>query len=121
MGGHSRAFLGDDHCRLGLWHAFCSAGAAALYGAAFGLFPIGWIVLNAIFIYDISVKTGHFETVKHSIAGLAADRRLQLLLIAFSFGAFIEGAAGFRHPGRDLERHADRTGVPAASGRRVLR
>jgi len=74
------------------------AGTAALYGAGFGLFPIGWIVLNAIFIYDISVKTGHFETVKHSIAGLAADRRLQLLLIAFSFGAFIEGAAGFGTP-----------------------
>ncbi|RPI28413.1 MAG: L-lactate permease [Acidobacteria bacterium] len=74
------------------------AGAASIYGAGFGLFPIGWIVLNAIFIYDISVKTGHFETVKHSIAGLAADRRLQLLLIAFSFGAFIEGAAGFGTP-----------------------
>src|SRR6185369_6202016 len=74
------------------------AGMAALYGAAFGLFPIGWIVLCAIFVYDITVHTGQFEIVKHSIAGLADDRRVQVLLIAFSFGAFIEGAAGFGTP-----------------------
>src|SRR5689334_4140160 len=74
------------------------AGMAALYGAAFGLFPIGWIVLCAIFVYDITVHTGQFEIVKHSIAGLADDRRIQVLLIAFSFGAFIEGAAGFGTP-----------------------
>ncbi len=74
------------------------ASAALGYGAAFGLFPIGWIVLNAIFIYDITVETGQFEIVKHSIAGLADDRRIQALLIAFSFGAFIEGAAGFGTP-----------------------
>jgi lactate permease len=72
--------------------------ASAANGAAFGLFPIGWIVLNAIFVYDITVKTGKFETVKHTIAGLASDRRVQALLIAFSFGAFIEGAAGFGTP-----------------------
>jgi lactate permease len=74
------------------------AGMAAVNGALFGLLPIGWIVLNAIFIYDITVKSGDFEVVKHSIAGLAADRRIQALLIAFSFGAFIEGAAGFGTP-----------------------
>ncbi|HKX31089.1 MAG TPA: L-lactate permease [Blastocatellia bacterium] len=72
--------------------------AAAGNGAAFGLFPIGWIVLNAIFVYDITVATGKFETIKHTIAGLARDRRIQALLIAFSFGAFIEGAAGFGTP-----------------------
>ncbi len=72
--------------------------AAAGNGAAFGLFPIGWIVLWAIFLYDITVYTGKFETVKHTIAGLASDRRIQALLIAFSFGAFIEGAAGFGTP-----------------------
>lgn len=72
--------------------------SAAGYGAAYGLFPIGWIVLNAIFIYDISVHTGKFEIVKQNIAGLADDRRVQALLIAFSFGAFIEGAAGFGTP-----------------------
>ena len=75
-----------------------TASAAALYGAAFGLLPIGWIVLNAIFVYDITVKTGKFEVVKETIAGLAGDRRIQVLLIAFAFGAFIEGAAGFGTP-----------------------
>jgi lactate permease len=75
-----------------------TAVAAATNGAAFGLFPIGWIVLCAIFVYDITVKTGKFEEVRHTIAGLAVDRRIQVLLIAFSFGAFIEGAAGFGTP-----------------------
>ncbi len=74
------------------------AVAAVLNGAAYGLFPIGWIVLNAIFVYDITVETGQFEVVKRTIAGLASDRRLQLLLIGFSFGAFIEGASGFGTP-----------------------
>jgi len=71
---------------------------AAANGAAYGLFPIGWIVLTAIFTYDISVATGKFEVLKRSIAALADDRRIQVLLIAFSFGAFIEGAAGFGTP-----------------------
>lgn len=71
---------------------------AAFNGALYGLFPIGWIVLAAIFIYDITVKTGKFEVVKQTIAGLASDRRIQVLLIAFAFGAFIEGAAGFGTP-----------------------
>jgi lactate permease len=71
---------------------------AAVNGALFGLMPIGWIVLNAIFVYDLSVKAGKFEVVKETIAGLAADRRVQVLLIAFAFGAFIEGAAGFGTP-----------------------
>ncbi|HVP61835.1 MAG TPA: L-lactate permease [Myxococcaceae bacterium] len=74
------------------------AVAAALNGALFGILPIGWIVLNAIFLYDISVSTGEFENVKHTIAGLASDRRVQILLIGFSFGAFIEGASGFGTP-----------------------
>ncbi|WP_438481124.1 L-lactate permease [Oleiharenicola lentus] len=74
------------------------AGAAAAYGALYGLLPIGWIVLNVVFLYDITVKTGQFEIVKQSIANLSADRRIQALLIAFSFGAFIEGAAGFGAP-----------------------
>jgi len=72
--------------------------ASAANGAAFGLFPIGWIVLCAIFLYDITVHTGKFEIVKQTIADLATDRRIQALLIAFSFGAFIEGAAGFGTP-----------------------
>jgi lactate permease len=71
---------------------------SALYGGAYGLFPIGWIVLCAIFVYDITVATGTFAIVKESIAGLADDRRVQVLLVAYCFGAFIEGAAGFGTP-----------------------
>ncbi|HET9595176.1 MAG TPA: L-lactate permease [Anaeromyxobacteraceae bacterium] len=74
------------------------AASTAVLGACFGLLPIGWIILNAIFVYDISVKTGKFEIVKDTIAGIAADRRIQVLLIGFAFGAFIEGAAGFGTP-----------------------
>jgi lactate permease len=72
--------------------------AAAANGAAFGLLPIGWIVLAAIFLYTLTVETGQFEIVKHSVASLSDDRRIQALLIAFSFGAFVEGAAGFGTP-----------------------
>ncbi len=72
--------------------------AAAADGAAFGLFPIGWIVLAAIFLYALTVETGQFELVKRSVMSLSADRRVQALLIAFCFGAFIEGAAGFGTP-----------------------
>src|SRR5277367_5061773 len=68
------------------------------YGTAFGLLKIVWIVVAAVFLYDISVETGQFEIMKHSVAGITPDRRLQLLLIAFCFGAFIEGAAGFGTP-----------------------
>ncbi len=72
--------------------------AAAGYGAAFGLFPIGWLILNAIFIYQLSVETGQFAVLQAKIAGVSRDRRIQALLIAFCFGAFIEGAAGFGAP-----------------------
>jgi lactate permease len=75
-----------------------TAVATAVYGAAYGLFPIGWIILNAVFLYRLTVSTGQFEIVKSSVARLSADRRVQALLIAFSFGAFIEGAAGFGTP-----------------------
>lgn len=71
---------------------------AAGYGAAYGLLPIGWIVLNAVFLYALTVETGTFETVKQSIVSLSDDRRVQALLIAFCFGAFLEGAAGFGTP-----------------------
>jgi lactate permease len=75
-----------------------AAAATAVYGAFYGLFPIGWIILNAVFLYNLTVATGQFEIVKTSVARLSADRRVQALLIAFSFGAFIEGAAGFGTP-----------------------
>jgi lactate permease len=68
------------------------------YGVAFGLLKIAWIVLAAVYLYDISVETGQFEIMKESVAGITPDRRLQVLLVAFCFGAFIEGAAGFGAP-----------------------
>jgi lactate permease len=74
------------------------AGATTVYGLMYGLFPIGWIVLNVIFLYQLTVEAGRFEVLKHSLTGITQDRRLQLLLIAFSFGAFFEGAAGFGTP-----------------------
>ncbi|WP_020178996.1 L-lactate permease [Methylopila sp. M107] len=74
------------------------AGMTAVYGAAFGLLPIGWIVLNIIFLYQLTQEKGLFKVLQDSIAGITDDRRLQLLLIAFSFGAFFEGAAGFGTP-----------------------
>jgi lactate permease len=72
--------------------------AAVTNGAAFGLLPIGWIVLAALFLYNLTVATGRFEVVKRSVAALSDDRRIQALLIAFCFGAFVEGAAGFGTP-----------------------
>src|SRR5713226_2832139 len=72
--------------------------ASAAYGGAYGLFPIGWIILNVIFLYQLTKECGLFERLRHSITGLTQDRRLQLLLVAFSFGAFIEGACGFGTP-----------------------
>jgi lactate permease len=74
------------------------AGASAMYGALFGLLPIGWIVLNIIFLYQLTKDKGYFKVLQDSIAGITEDRRLQLLLIAFAFGAFFEGAAGFGTP-----------------------
>src|SRR6202162_2640 len=71
---------------------------ASLLGAAIGFFPIGWIILNVIFLYRLTVEKGWFQTLQHSIGGITSDRRLQLLLIAFSFGAFFEGASGFGTP-----------------------
>jgi lactate permease len=72
--------------------------SAVAYGAAFGLFPIGWVVLTAILLFRITVDSGKFEILKDSIGGISDDRRLQAILIGFAFGAFIEGAAGFSTP-----------------------
>src|SRR3982751_1588025 len=71
---------------------------STLYGAAYGLFPIAWIVFSSIMLYRLVVDTGKFEIIKDSVGSLTDDRRLQALFIAFSFGAFIEGAAGFGAP-----------------------
>jgi lactate permease len=77
---------------------FTLAIMSSLYGAAFGIFPIAWIVFASIMLYRLAVDTGKFEIIKDSVGGLTNDRRLQAMFIAFSFGAFIEGAAGFGAP-----------------------
>lgn len=74
------------------------AARAAAYGAAFGLLPIGWIILNVIFLYQLTNENGEFALLQRSISSISDDRRLQLLFIAFSLGAFFEGAAGFGTP-----------------------
>ncbi|MGB8888155.1 MAG: L-lactate permease [Candidatus Korobacteraceae bacterium] len=74
------------------------AAVTAVYGVGYGLFPIGWIVLNVIFMYQLTVESGRFKVLQHSMTGITQDRRLQLLLIAFCFGAFFEGASGFGTP-----------------------
>ena len=75
-----------------------AAFAAGMYGAAFGLFPIGWIIVTAMFLYSLAVEAGALEVMKRSVTRLSADHRVQALLIAFAFGAFLEGAAGFGAP-----------------------
>ena len=75
-----------------------TATATAVFGAAYGLLPIGWIVVSAVFLYNLTVETGQFEVLKASVGRLSSDRRIQALLVAFSFGAFIEGASGFGTP-----------------------
>jgi lactate permease len=77
---------------------FKMAGISAIFGAAYGLFPIGWIILNLIFLYQLTVDKGHFDTLRASLANLAPDPRVQVILVAFAFGAFFEGAAGFGTP-----------------------
>lgn len=74
------------------------SGMSFLYGLSFGLLKIVWIVVAAVYLYELTVHTGHFEIMKESLAGYTADRRMQLLLVAFCFGAFLEGCAGFSTP-----------------------
>ncbi|QDQ02517.1 L-lactate permease [Lysinibacillus fusiformis] len=71
---------------------------SASQGAVYGLMPIGWIIVTSVFLYNITVKTGHFNIIRHSVLSITEDRRIQALLVAFSFGAFLEGAAGFGAP-----------------------
>lgn len=71
---------------------------SAIHGALYGLFPICWLVVMAVFLFNITVKSGQFEIIKHFLGSITADRRLQALLIAFSFGSFLEGTAGFGAP-----------------------
>src|ERR1700719_2786120 len=71
---------------------------AFAHGAGFGLLPVGWTIFNAMLLYNITVETGHFGIVRRSVAGLSGDARIQAVLIGFSFGAFLEGAAGGGSP-----------------------
>lgn len=77
---------------------FKAAAATTVYGAAYGLFPIGWIILNLIFLYQLTVEKGLFAVLRTSLASLAPDPRIQVILVAFCLGAFFEGAAGFGTP-----------------------
>jgi len=99
---HLAAFLGLAVAlavALGVFRMPADAAAATTaYGAAFGLFPIGWIILNIIFLYQLTVQRGLFDVLRDSLATVAPDPRVQVILIAFSFGAFIEGMAGFGTP-----------------------
>jgi lactate permease len=99
---HIAALLGLSAALLVAIFAYAmpaqTAVAAALLGAANGLLPIGWIILNVIFLYQLTERKGYFKILQESITGITTDRRLQLLLVAFSFGAFFEGAGGFGTP-----------------------
>ena len=92
---------------------------STLYGAAYGIFPIAWIVFSSIMLYRMAVDTGKFEIIKESVGGLTSDRRLQAMFIAFSFGAFIEGAAGLARrwpsPARCSRASDSRRSTPPAS------
>src|SRR5439155_4166616 len=72
--------------------------SSVTFGAAFGLFPIGWVVFSAILLYRVTVESGRFEILKDSVGHLTDDGRLQMMLVAFAFGAFVEGSAGFGTP-----------------------
>ena len=99
LDGVPRRPLGRRPGRVrGISHARWRLIATVTYGAAFGLFPIGWVVFAAILLYRIILETGKFDILKDSIGHLTDDPKLQALLIAFAFGAFVEGAAGFGTP-----------------------
>ena len=74
------------------------AASSAVYGFAYGLWPIAWIIVTAVFLYKLTVKTGQFDIIRASVISITEDQRLQLLLVGFLFGAFLEGAAGFGAP-----------------------
>jgi L-lactate transport len=102
MRGHVAALLTVVVAIVEAWLVFGfpvdKAISATLYGMVTGLWPIGWIVVTAVFLYKITVKTGYFEVIRKSISSLSEDRRIQALLIAFSFGALLEGIGGFGTP-----------------------
>src|SRR3954468_17178326 len=92
------AFLGAVTAVLIAWlvygMALPQAGLAFVHGAAFGLMPVGWTIITAMLLYNVTVETGQFAIIRRSVAGLSPDARIQAILVGFSFGAFLEGAAG---------------------------
>jgi lactate permease len=102
MKAHFSALLGlatSLVCAIWIFHMPAAlAGKTVVLGAIYGLLPIGWIILNVIFMYQLTCDAGLFKVLQESLTGITQDRRLELLLIAFSFGAFFEGAAGFGTP-----------------------
>src|SRR5262249_40936161 len=92
------AFLGAVTAILIAWFIYAmplpQAGLAFLHGAAFGLMPVGWTIITAMLLYNVTVETGQFAIIRRSVAGLSPDARIQAILVGFSFGAFLEGAAG---------------------------
>ena len=84
---------------VGLYHMpVAYLAASTVYGAAYGIFPIGWLVLNIIFVYQLTVQCGLFDVMRRSLARIAPDPRIQVVLIAFAFGSFLEGMSGFGAP-----------------------
>ena len=124
MKAHYSAFLGLVTAIViatGLFHMPVKmAGITAIYGACYGLFPIGWIILNVIFLYRMTLVTGRFKVLQESMIGITQDTRLQLLLIAFSFGAFFEGASGFGTPVAVTASTAHWSRLPATAGIRAI-
>ena len=83
---------------IGFGMSISMAASSAVYCFAYGLWPIAWIIITAVFLYKLTVKTGQFDIIRASVISITEDQRLQLLLVGFSFGAFLEGAAGFGAP-----------------------
>ena len=90
--------------------------SSAAFGAGYGIFPICWIILPVFFLYNLTVKTGHFATLQDSLANITDDSRLQLLLIAFALGAFFEGASGFATPVAVCGGNPHQSGIQAVAG-----
>ena len=100
--GHKAAFCGTLSAvvlAIIAWHMPADMAInATIKGACFGIFPIVWIIVTAVWIYNMTVESGEFEIIKNSLASMTDDRRLQAIFIAFAFGSFIEGTAGFGTP-----------------------
>ena len=82
---------------IGFGMSISMAASSAVYGFAYGLWPIAWIIITAVFLYKLTVKTGQFDIIRASVISITEDQRLQLLLVGFSFGAFLEGRQALVH------------------------